>query len=301
MTPQLLPAIRKRDSTAYRASNTTYSLIESEDLNKIAVGISNIDLGGDIDLDVMGEYASTQSLPDSQQPQRAQTAPAEISLAGLHSFIAAAASRASTTLGNTGTSTPWITTAMSPSTQRQNAQVSALLALMKAAAAAEGSDRRGGGIRQANSDRGSSAHDEGESDDGIAQRERAARFERSLAEIQGLLEHARNLDTATPGSAVSRGTNINTAIRPNPASKTRKLKSAISSAHQLNLPNAYHPSVNQSSVIPGGDGLKMKFGRRPIKLIAAELKKRIELLKSNQTEWEVFQEKISSEDPIFLI
>jgi FKBP-type peptidyl-prolyl cis-trans isomerase (trigger factor) len=45
-----------------------------------------------------------------------------------------------------------------------------------------------------------------------------------------------------------------------------------------------------------GDLSKTKAGRKPIRVIAAELNKKIDQLKSNQAEWEAFQARICGFD-----
>ncbi|KAI8618986.1 hypothetical protein BC830DRAFT_1106287 [Chytriomyces sp. MP71] len=173
--------------------------------------------------------------------------------------------------------TPWITTALTPATQRQNMRLAALLALMNRANGGTGiSDDAFDGVSG------------GAGNEVFDVRDRTARFDKSLNEIQKLLEYAKNLDDAAiEGGDVMM---MDTARRSKATSaapvseSTHKETSSFMQKHAL--------MYDQHGQSDGNGGIRNRFGRKPIKMIEAELKKKIDLLKSNQGEWEVFQEKI---------
>ncbi|KAJ3285562.1 hypothetical protein HDU79_007243 [Rhizoclosmatium sp. JEL0117] len=163
---------------------------------------------------------------------------------------------------------------------KQNRRLAALLALMKSSGG--GDSGRGGGGRGGMIG-GDEDHDEGGKGGGGSGQERQARFDKSFVEIQKLLEYAKNLDEAIfdqDQDPFSLSSSTKKRSRPN-----------TSPMHQKETINHYE--VSSPATMPGilGDG-RNRYGRKPIKMIEEDLKKRIELLKSNQGEWEAFQEKI---------
>ncbi|KAJ3188381.1 hypothetical protein HDU85_005532 [Gaertneriomyces sp. JEL0708] len=100
-----------------------------------------------------------------------------------------------------------------------------------------------------------------------------AGFEKNFAEVQKLLERAKYLD--------ERGYNNPSVAAADVEKKRRRVENFTRSNQQAHQQMLELMSDNKSLA-----------GRKPIRVIAAELSKRIETLKSNQTEWESFQARI---------
>ncbi|KAJ3249422.1 hypothetical protein HDU78_003208 [Chytriomyces hyalinus] len=176
--------------------------------------------------------------------------------------------------GSTGTTTPWLTTALTAATQRQNMRLEALLALMNRAA-------------NPGTDAFARLAEDGTENSGFDVVDRAVRFEKSLSEIQKLLEYAKNLDDATLDADL-------TVMSMEQARRGRPSTSPLLVSQQYKEVSTQQQShlFDHASTGGGDAGGRNRYGRKPMKLIEDELNKRIELLKSNQGEWEAFQEKI---------
>ncbi|KAJ3107147.1 hypothetical protein HDU97_004840 [Phlyctochytrium planicorne] len=122
-----------------------------------------------------------------------------------------------------------------------------------------------------------------------------ASFERNFNEIQKLLERAKNLDTAS----VDMNAIINTTAETEKKKKAPPKATPQSSSAPPPQPTQIAAAASSSSPsqkqnlfeISMLDG-KSQAGRKPLRVIAAELDKRIEQLRSNQSEWESFQARI---------
>ncbi|KAI9352719.1 hypothetical protein BDR26DRAFT_849746 [Obelidium mucronatum] len=188
---------------------------------------------------------------------------------------------------STGPSTPWLTTALSEATMKQNRRMVALLALMKSADRAErGGSGNGGMIGGGGDDEGD---EQGNGDDeAFGYMDRQVKFDRSFTEIMKLLEYAKSLDEAIleNDNMMSVGQQMKRRSRPNTSPMAQKETTSMQQHQTYEMSGG-----GGGGGTTGGDG-KNRYGRKPIKLIAEELKKRIDLLKSNQGEWEAFQERI---------
>ncbi|KAJ3067271.1 hypothetical protein HDU98_009535 [Podochytrium sp. JEL0797] len=187
---------------------------------------------------------------------------------------------------STGPSTPWITTALADATVKQNRRLAALLAVVKNSGVGGAGDEfgesgggAGGGGDGANGDEGNEGGQEG----GFDLLDRQARFDKSFVEIQKLLEYAKSLDESTLSNDPSSPTTKRTPTTTRPTTSPAIIQKQTTPRDQL-----------YTSQLSGAAGvvLPSRYGRKPIKQIEDELKKRIDLLKSNQNEWEAFQEKI---------
>ncbi|KAJ3027296.1 UNVERIFIED_CONTAM: hypothetical protein HDU68_004083 [Siphonaria sp. JEL0065] len=193
-------------------------------------------------------------------------------------------------LMSTGPSTPWLTTALSDATMKQNRRLAALLSLMKIADRAALGDKGGGGGGMIGGDDLDGDH--GSADDGgFGHLDRQTKFDRSFTEIMKLLEYAKSLDEAIleNDNLLSMGQQMKRKSRPNTSPMIQK--ESNTQQHQMYEMGGGGGGGGVAALGSCGDG-KNRYGRKPIKLIAEELKKRIDLLKSNQGEWEAFQERI---------
>ncbi|KAJ3216974.1 hypothetical protein HDU67_008703 [Dinochytrium kinnereticum] len=183
---------------------------------------------------------------------------------------------------------PWQSAAITPSTQRQNARLSALLGFI--------SRMNGEGTREEST---GDLSDIIQISDRFDHMNQGASFERNFGEIQKLLERARNVDNSV---------DINAILGTAEAEKEKRKKKASttmtgggnggaaggSGNGQQNISsnntNASQKPANlfELSLLDG----KSQAGRKPLRVIAAELDKRIEQLRSNQSEWESFQARI---------
>ncbi|KAJ3016693.1 UNVERIFIED_CONTAM: hypothetical protein HDU68_012086 [Siphonaria sp. JEL0065] len=123
-------------------------------------------------------------------------------------------------------------------------------------------------------------------DGGFGHLDRQSKFDRSFAEIMKLLEYAKSLDEAIleNDNMLSMGQQLKRKSRPNTSPMIQK--ESNTQQHQK-----FEMGGGGGAGLSGSND-KNRYGRKPIKLIAEELKKRIDLLKSNQGEWEAFQERI---------
>ncbi|KAI8843633.1 hypothetical protein BC829DRAFT_400771 [Chytridium lagenaria] len=183
-----------------------------------------------------------------------------------------------------GDGTPWHGAAITPSTQRQNAKLSALLAFIgrmngENSGREEGPQELSDIIQSANR----FDHNQG------------ASFERNFVEIQKLLERAKNADSAV---------DINALLNASESEKEKRKKKPANTAAGGSLGNGGGVSGGQQSVSSSSNNASQKpgylfelsmldgksqAGRKPLRVIAAELDKRIEQLRSNQSEWDSFQ------------
>ncbi|KAI9206882.1 uncharacterized protein BJ171DRAFT_641684 [Polychytrium aggregatum] len=108
-------------------------------------------------------------------------------------------------------------------------------------------------------------------------------FEKNYAEIQKLLERARN-----PESEEAENVAQPTAPLPIDTDKSAKKKRP---AGDLGVGPSICAVVDKLAMPLDANGQPLA-GRKPIRVIKAELEKRIELLKTNQGEWEAFQTRI---------
>ncbi|KAJ3012605.1 hypothetical protein HKX48_006190 [Thoreauomyces humboldtii] len=173
---------------------------------------------------------------------------------------------------------PYRMPALSGSIRHQNSRLGALLALLNRAYGGEGSrdaaarGGRTGGRGQRTSQRGFTG-DEPSSHNG---------FDRNLGEIQKLIERAKNLDDKGYSEALE-----NDADHSRRNKKTDKHESHQQSSHH------HQQQQQQMQLFDLLSENKPLAGRKPIRVIAADLAKRIEMLKTNQGEWDAFQTKIS--------
>ncbi|KND04923.1 uncharacterized protein SPPG_00614 [Spizellomyces punctatus DAOM BR117] len=160
------------------------------------------------------------------------------------------------------TNGPFRTPTISYPTKQQNARLVKLLALLNRANGAEGRDYAGGVRRR-------------ENEYSFAVEDSYVGFEKNLVDIQKLLERAKNID-----EKAYNGASLVTS-EGDKAGKRRKVDKPT--AQQHHQPQLFDLLTENKTLA----------GRKPIRVIAAELEKRIETLKTNQAEWEAFQTKIS--------
>ncbi|KAJ3157520.1 hypothetical protein HDU86_003169 [Geranomyces michiganensis] len=175
------------------------------------------------------------------------------------------------------TAGPFRMPTMSHSIKHQNIRLGALLALLNRA---YGGDAGGGGGRDAG----------GRSGRGNARavyifngEDSRANFDKNLSEIQRLMERAKNFD--------DKGYLVSVVSESDKAGKKKKSEKQATSL----VPASHHQQQQQQQQQPMFDLFadnKTLAGRKPIRVIAADLVKRIERLKSNQAEWDAFQAKI---------
>ncbi|KAI9102710.1 hypothetical protein DFS34DRAFT_674109 [Phlyctochytrium arcticum] len=163
------------------------------------------------------------------------------------------------------TAGPFKTPTIASQTKKQNMRLAALLNWLNRNYRMEGREQGGTGSRHTGRDTDLFS---------FAQDDSHVVFERNLVDIQKLLERAKNVD--------EKGYN-NAALIPDKdkAGKRRKIdKSSPVQHHQLQMFDILSEN-------------KTLAGRKPIRVIAADLEKRISTLKTNQIEWEAFQAKIA--------
>ncbi|KAJ3253881.1 hypothetical protein HK104_007249, partial [Borealophlyctis nickersoniae] len=108
----------------------------------------------------------------------------------------------------------------------------------------------------------------------------AAGFERNLVEIQRLLERAKNAEEKLYTHA------------PDTPDKPNKKRRADTQQQQQLFELHSGGTLGAGGGVGGANGDRVLAGRKPIRVIAAELAKRIETLKTNQAAWEAFQSTI---------
>ncbi|KAI8815146.1 hypothetical protein BJ742DRAFT_765539 [Cladochytrium replicatum] len=117
----------------------------------------------------------------------------------------------------------------------------------------------------------------------------AAQFERNYADIQKLLDRAKNFD-ANPGS-----NNANMSQNPNTNEDKEKKKrqgvGATGAGGTTGPPVKEGMAFDMSTLDPSG-GKPPLAGRKPLRVIISELARKIDQLKTNQAEWDVFQARI---------
>ncbi|KAI8823134.1 uncharacterized protein EV422DRAFT_393206 [Fimicolochytrium jonesii] len=151
---------------------------------------------------------------------------------------------------------------------QQNVRLDAIIGLLNKAMGPEGRGYGGNG-------RGNlRAHDRAlysfDTDD------RHGGFERNLLDIQKLFERAKNFDDRTQST-----TSLLAGDLDKGGKRRKAEKSPTTATH------------HQSPMFDMQLENKTLAGRKPIRVIAAELEKRIETLKTNQSEWDLFQNRIS--------
>ncbi|KAJ3142640.1 hypothetical protein HK100_011930 [Physocladia obscura] len=210
---------------------------------------------------------------ETQNPLRAQTAPVSgINLNGLQNFLAAVTRSLPGT--STEVSTPWLTTAMSPATQRQNARLAAFFSTMKTS----------GSLAGTNTDGASISNDEiAENFDQLDQGDRATRFDRCFADILKLLEYAKSIEDIANLDL----SDLSMLAAEDKRRLTRSAGGALqSTARNQQFRESAYPATDASPLPNIAVGVKNRYSRKPIKLIAAELHKRIDQLRSNQIEYQ---------------
>ncbi|KAJ3332667.1 Coiled-coil domain-containing protein 77 [Blyttiomyces sp. JEL0837] len=161
--------------------------------------------------------------------------------------------------------TPWQTSAISTSTQRQNIRLTTLLALLNRTSG-------GDGLNAFNRRSSGRSDDDGE-DLSYDNLHPGAGFEKNFSEIQKLLDRAKNMDDPEQNVSLMN-------------SDQDKELSASSPSQRAPA----HPIFEMGNLVDGSKVVQV--GRKPLRVIAAELSKRIDMLKTNQAEWEIFQARI---------
>ncbi|KAI9357594.1 hypothetical protein DFJ73DRAFT_820339 [Zopfochytrium polystomum] len=110
-------------------------------------------------------------------------------------------------------------------------------------------------------------------------------FEKSLAEIQKLLERAKNGEAPIDPEI--------SMFAAAEADRERKKKAGAGAGGQASTPLQAGGGARQAGPMGMLQQQKQQIGRKPLRLIALDLAKRIDQLKTNQAEWESFQARIA--------
>ncbi|KAJ3179165.1 hypothetical protein HDU87_003123 [Geranomyces variabilis] len=169
------------------------------------------------------------------------------------------------------TAGPFRMPTMSHSIEHQNVRLGALLALLNRAYGGDGGGRDAGG-----------RNGRGRRDDPRAVyifngEDSRANFDKNLSEIQKLMERAKNFDDKGYLLSV-----VSESDKAGKKKKTEKQTTSVAASHHQQQQPMFDLFADNKTLA----------GRKPIRLIAADLEKRIERLKSNQAEWDAFQNKI---------
>ncbi|KAJ3187575.1 hypothetical protein HK101_009354 [Irineochytrium annulatum] len=189
----------------------------------------------------------------------------------------------------TSASTPWQTSSIASSTQRQNLKLSTLLAIISRMTGGEPLTTAGMSDMEA-----AINHDAS-----FESMNLGAGFERNFLEIQKLLERARaSEDDGEIGGLMSTDPDRERRRKKQAAVAAvvvNNNSSVMGGASGSNGNSSQHVAALKSNLFDmteiGGES-KGQVGRKPLRVIAADLAKRIDQLKSNQTEWETFQARI---------
>ncbi|KAJ3152532.1 hypothetical protein HDU89_001223 [Geranomyces variabilis] len=174
------------------------------------------------------------------------------------------------------TAGPFRMPTMSHSIEHQNVRLGALLAILNRAYGGDGGGRDAGGRNGRGHGRGRRADDPRAAYifDGEDSR---ANFDKNLSEIQKLMERAKNFDDKGYLLSV-----VSESDKAGKKKKTEKQTTSVAASHHQQQQPMFDLFADNKTLA----------GRKPIRLIAADLEKRIERLKSNQAEWDAFQNKI---------
>ncbi|KAK6091816.1 hypothetical protein MT418_007787 [Batrachochytrium dendrobatidis] len=205
----------------------------------------------------------------------------------------------------------YITTSMSLATRRQNQHMSAILATINGQNAnnltGDHYYRHTAGLKDMWRDIG---------DDGDALQESAdmkAAFDRNLQTIYRMLETAKgieakpNQETDDVVQALQRDVTDHPKKRreggldPSEINRQYSVMPSFQPSSQLQ-PSSHTPAINtgipQSTAVnpvdPNNSNLRALAGRKPMRVIMQDLAKRIQVLKTNPTEWEALETKIAT-------